>query len=1101
METTKSPSDPTIQPFAATVDYSRTTTQAELMATPIATLPPASGRFVPLRAHAKGGLGEVFVARDEELGREVALKAIQPEYADDPANRLRFVREAEITGNLEHPGIVPVYGLSRSTDGRPFYAMRFVRGESLETAIARFHAAEGAAGTRLERTVAFLQLLGHFKDACHAIDFAHSRGVIHRDLKPSNIMLGAHGETLVVDWGLAKVVTQPPDAHGASEPGPSAISLTASDQTLPGAAVGTPAFMSPEQAAGQVEKIGPASDIYNLGATFYSLLTSRPPFENLPVGLLLAKAQHGDFLPPRAVSRRPIPPALEAVCLKAMALRPEDRYDSASEFAGEIDHWIADEPLVAYRERASERLSRWSRRHWAWVRVGVAVLVALLFVLAMATSVVHRAWRREQSSRFEAERLAASLDLDQAITLCELDATSRGMLRLVHTLTIAPPAADDLRKTILANLAAWSAPFGTLRQVFPQRGRVRDVDFSADGSALITGSDVIESGRLGGEARVWDAISGKPLGPALRHRGPVTRVAFHPDGKRVLTASTDGTARLWNAADGTPAAPAMEHAAPVSTAALSPDGSIVLTSSGRVVQLWDLASGRVRGRLPIHPSAVEALAFRPAGRIFATGCEKGEICLWDVASCQSVGPSMIERSTLRCMAFSPDGRTLASGSQNGVVRFWETATQQRLLFRLTHHAEILGLVFSPDGKALASCSEDNTAQVWDAATGAPIGLPIEHLGTINSIRFSPDGQTLLTAGGDGTARLWETPRDRQRRARFDVGAPVHALAASANQDCCAAAAGPRLHLWRNGARAAAASVLAHDAEVRSAAVNPEGDLIVTGTADGVAQLWNAKTHERLGIPLNVPGAVAAVVFLPGSRCFLAGGDDALVHAWDPFSGRDLWPPLRLIGGVVALAVDGNGRTIVAADSRAVQRWEIAEPGTVPKRRDPILEHEGPITCVAISRDGEWVASGSEDNTVRFWEARSGRLFGTPLEHHASLITLAFAPDGATLLTGSSDRTARLWSRATCRPIGPRLRHEGHVSAVAFSADGRTLLTGSTDHTVCLWNMSRPLDDNPPRIRSWVEGLTGMILRTNVNPSGVIENLSPSLWRKHHRAEP
>ncbi|HET6881393.1 MAG TPA: serine/threonine-protein kinase [Pirellulales bacterium] len=376
-------------------------------------------RFKLLRPHARGGLGEVYVAHDAELKREVALKRIRDARLDTPENRARFILEAEVTGGLEHPGIVPVYSLGTSDDGRPFYAMRFIKGESLKAAIERHHRANDAGRDESKRLLELRKLLARFIDVCNAIQYAHSRGVLHRDLKPDNIMLGDFGETLVVDWGLAKpigVAEQPVvlGPLGADEPAtqpddgePSNGKLGWSTGTAPtqmGAAIGTPAYMSPEQASGSLDRIGVASDVYSLGATLYCLLTGRPPFDDDSLAKLLEHVRRGELRPPRSV-RANVPAALDAICRKALSLDPAQRYDSPRALAEELERWLADEPVTAHRAEWHERLARWARRHRKGVEAAGVALVLIAFVSVAAAVLVHSAKLQAEHER-DATRVA-----------------------------------------------------------------------------------------------------------------------------------------------------------------------------------------------------------------------------------------------------------------------------------------------------------------------------------------------------------------------------------------------------------------------------------------------------------------------------------------------------------------------------------------------------------------------------------------------------------------------------------------------------------------------------------------------------------------------
>ncbi|MBY0522881.1 MAG: tetratricopeptide repeat protein [Gemmataceae bacterium] len=419
-------------------------------------------RFRILQLHAKGGLGQVSVAHDDELQREVALKEIQNRYADDQESRSRFLREARITGGLEHPGIVPVYGLGHYSDGRPYYAMRFIKGDSLKEAIDGFHQAETTDPG--QRSLDLHKLLGRFIDICNAIAYAHSRGVLHRDLKPGNVMLGQFGETLVVDWGLAKTLAQPESGAGPTELSSRPLDTGDVTATQMGRALGTPQFMSPEQAAGQMDRLGPASDVYSLGATLYCLLTGRAPFEGQTVATILEKIPRGDFPPPRRV-KPSIPRPLEAICLKAMAVKPESRYATAQALADDVESWMADEPVTAWREPWYIRARRWIVRHrtlvTACATAGAVALVSLAAVLMVVRVARERENQRVAALRTEARQLIyageaaakvqdwqnANLQLSSALAQIGDESTLADLKRV----------AEDLRAQALQHLEAMAA--------------------------------------------------------------------------------------------------------------------------------------------------------------------------------------------------------------------------------------------------------------------------------------------------------------------------------------------------------------------------------------------------------------------------------------------------------------------------------------------------------------------------------------------------------------------------------------------------------------------------------------------------------------------
>jgi serine/threonine-protein kinase len=473
------------------------------------------GRFVILRKHAEGGLGEVYLARDLQLGREVALKKIQPKYESIATIRDRFVVEAEITGNLEHPGIVPVYALGKDKGDRPFYAMRFLQDHNFKEAIARFHApaspraeppsteegpgsdpnapfprapaepvpqeeqdTETSAGPEASSVIApgptrlprsryesreFRQLLGRFVDVCEVLAYAHSKGVLHRDLKPSNVMLGRYGETLVVDWGLAKATGRRDTLAQAANLDEETLKPASGggDSTERGHPIGTPAYMSPEQARGTLDAMGPHTDVYGLGAILYGLLTGHAPIEGETDNeSVYQRIERGEIAAPRAL-RPSVPPALEAVCRKAMAVKPGDRYGSARALADDVEHWLADEPVSAYRDPVSVRVRRWMKRHRTLVTTAAAALAMAALGLGVVSAVQTRARndlaaKNSELNRANTAQAASNTALDlqrrraEAYEAHAIEAVKRFRDAVSENPELKEnPGLEDLRKTLL----------------------------------------------------------------------------------------------------------------------------------------------------------------------------------------------------------------------------------------------------------------------------------------------------------------------------------------------------------------------------------------------------------------------------------------------------------------------------------------------------------------------------------------------------------------------------------------------------------------------------------------------------------------------------
>jgi WD40 repeat protein len=1048
----------------------------------LAAIPPASPgqRYQILRPHARGNLGEVFVAHDAELNREVALKEIQSFHAHNPESRARFVLEAEITGGLEHPGIVPVYGLGTYDDGRPYYTMRFIKGESLKAAIDDFHRPDSRPPDPCGRALALRRLLGRFLDVCNAMAYAHSRGVLHRDLKPSNVMLGKYGETLVVDWGLAKATGDRPEfssLEGEFTLVPSSGSNAGATQM--GSTIGTPAYMSPEQASGYIKDLSLASDVYSLGATLYHLLTGQAPCLSENVEETLRKVRRGEVVPPRRVNRE-VPPALEAICLKAMALEPAKRYASAHDLRQDLEHWLADEPVAAYRESLPTRLARWGRRHKSGVVGAVVLLASGVVALATSTVLIGRqealaeaaqaeavlSFRQAESARGKAEderrraeclaeesrRRLVRAYVGSGVRLLEQDNLLGSLVWFAEALRLdqGDAAREEVHRT---RLAAVLERCPKLALVLLHDGPVSSADFSPDGRRMVTAS-------YDHTARLWDAATGRLLATLRGHEDVVRWVKFSPDGSRVVTAGMDHTARVWNVETGQALLPPLRHENLVWKAVFSPDGRYVATaSSDKTGRVWDAQTGRPVLPALKHDGVVFHIAFSPDGSLLATAGSDDTVRVWRSDTGAPVGAPLVHSDWAFCCSFSADGRRLATVSRDKQAHLWDVATGLRLLPPLEHSTLVLAARFNPDGKQVVTDTATETLR-WDAATGKQLARAAR-VYPVQSSAGSPDGQRwIVWSGEDQAARVWETTHGGPASDLLPHGTATQHACFSPDGRLLLTAGGEagkgEARIWEAESGAAVGLPLAHADRVGHASFSPDGQRVVTASEDRTARVWAAATGRPGTPPLKHDDEVVYAVFSPDGRHVVTTSHDQTARVWDARTGVEV---LKLLhrDWVVQAAFSPDGRRLATAshDCTAII-WDTARGQELHR-----LKHGGWVRHVCFSPDGRRLLTASSDKRARLWDATTGQAVGKPLPHAGVVWSAAFSPDGLRIVTCSYDSTARIWDAATGDPATPPIRHKDAVYHASFSPDGRYVATASRDGTAQVWDAATGDPVSPP----------------------------------------
>ncbi len=1092
-----------------------------------------------LREIARGGMGVVYEAVQESLGRHVALKVL-PHWISDPNLLERFRREARSAAILHHTNIVPVFGVGEH-EGVHYYAMQYIHGQSLDTVLREVKRLRGAAHASanpelprdkaLAASVALELLSGRFAPpARHAgadtVSEAAARAPSAGD-DSSSRSAGSAQSSASSTWSIpshsgfryyrsvARIGLQVADAlayahdqkllHRDIKPSNLLLDLKGtvwvtdfglakaegSDAlTHTGDVVGTLRYLAPERFRGYADA---RSDVYSLGLTLYEMLTLEPAFATDQRPRLIDKILHEEAPAPRRLDPL-IPRDLETIALKAMAKEPSDRYQTAGELAEDLRRYLSDRSILARRASALEQSMRWCKRN-RWLTVTIATLAASLLTVAVlavlygdrqrqfalenrkAATKISTLAENLATSLVESNRLLAERNFDRGQAAFENDEIGTGLLWMIESWRSAQAAGDPaLQHAARANLSAWLPYHPRLTAVLSHHRPVEDAAFSPDGKLVVTGAD-------DGTARLWNAATGRPVGLILRHPREVTSVAFNPDGMTVLTGCLDGNSRLWRTATGEPAGPLLhsEGQGPVS-AAFSPDGTRIVTGREGWAQVWDSATGRPLAG-PYRKFGTP-LAFSPDGKSILT---PGDLAyLWDAATGQPAGVPLKNPGSSRSIAMSPDGTTVLTGRKDGTTQLWDAPTGEPLTPSLAAHSDrVRDVAFSPDGEMFLTASTDKTARLWDAVTGQPIGRPLFHHGPVVAVAFSPDGKSFLTTSSDYTVRLWRL--EIYQPLKFVIEQQSSCTAARLSPDgrtILTGDFGGAARLWDRRDGRPLSPPLPHSARINNhaAAFSPDGTTVLTGSQDRMARQWSVPYGRAIGPPLEHQGDVWSVAFSPDGKTLLTV-DETAIRFWDSATHSPKGTPVRQPAMATGAAFSPTGTTFAAAyDNGTVQLRDVATGST----QGEAFPHPGSVEALAFSPDGKSILTGCEDGMARLWDVASGNLLLPPIVTGRWVWSVAFRADGKLLATGNST-SARLWDTATGQPVGPMLPHSGNVVDVGFSPDGDALVTASLGDGASLFDVPSEVPENLGLVASWVELLTGLKLDALHGSIHVLDN--------------
>jgi WD40 repeat protein/serine/threonine protein kinase len=1021
-------------------EFMRTEAIMPTLALPTEQCGDRIGRYKLLEQIGEGGFGVVWMAEQEEpMRRRVALKIIKLGM-DTQQVLARFEAERQALAMMEHPNIAKVFDGGATDTGRPYFVMELVKGIPITTYC------DANSLSTPGRLALFIQV-------CQAVQHAHQKGIIHRDLKPSNILVTEQDGApvaKVIDFGVAK-----------------ATQARLTERTLFTGLhqmIGTPSYMSPEQAGLGALDIDTRSDIYALGAVLYELLTGRTPFtkeefEKAGLDEVFRLIREQD--PPRpstrlgtltgeeltAISaRRQSEPAklnkllrgdLDWIVMKCLEKNRQRRYETPDSLAQDVERHLKSEPVLARPHSLRYTLARFVKRHQAGVGFGAALGVAILAGSGLSIwqairaseqarlaearrreadsqrQVATQAQNRAQQSALEVSHLLARQYVDQGMQLTDEGNYLGAVLWFTEALRrdATEPASEQLHRIRLgAALRACPKPL----QVLMHQSDVISVAFSADGGRLVSGSS-------DGTARVWDAHTGSASAPPLVHTGEVVCASFSPDGQWVVSASFDHTARVWDARTGRPISAPLAHAREVLHAAFSPDGRRVVTASAdKTARVWDAATGRPVTPPLVHEDAVFPAAFSPNGRFVVTASQDRTARVWDAETGLPVTPPLRHAGKVWWAAFSPDGKHVATASEDKTATIWDARTGAPVAQPLRHPQEVTYLAFSPDGQRVVTAAGESAftgfldyknvpgeARVWEVATGTALGLPMTHKLGVCCVTFSPDGRRVITTSRDKTARVWDAA----------TGQPL-------------------------------TPPLLHGSEVFRATFSPDGRSLATASFDGAARIWGLEMDQHIPLELQESFGGSLMSFSSDGQNVAGAYFNGDGRVWDGLTGAPLTGHLHAATIVRRICFSEDGRCVATASADHTARvWDVHTSVAVT----PPLRHDAEVGFVAFSPDGQKLATASEDHTARLWSTRTGEPLTPALRHGSKVLCVVFSSNGHLLATTSEDKTAQLWDAATGAAIAPPLAHQEGVVLAVFSPDSRRLATASFDGMVQLWD--------------------------------------------------